>query len=215
MVNSIPGRAHELLLMTSNLRPDLPLLRVGTRDEWRRWLDREHERSSGVWVVTLKKAALGPGEPYVGPVDINEECLCFGWIDSKPARIDERQTALLCTPRKLGSGWSKVNKERIDRLLAEGRIAPAGLERIEQAKSDESWTKLDEIGELVVPNDLVEALAARPPASERFDAFPPSVRRGILEWIAQAKTPPTRAKRVSETARLAMQGQRANQWQRR
>jgi uncharacterized protein YdeI (YjbR/CyaY-like superfamily) len=200
--------------MTSNLRPDLPLLRVGTRDEWRGWLDREHERSSGVWVVTLKKAALGDGDPYVGPVDINEECLCFGWIDSKPARIDDRHTALLCTPRKPGSGWSRVNKVRIDRLLAEDRIAPAGLDRIEQAKSDGSWTKLDEIDELVMPNDLADALDARPPARQLFDAFPPSARRGILEWIAQAKTPATRAKRVSETAQLAMEGKRANQWKR-
>ncbi len=201
--------------MSAVLRPDLPLVPAATRSAWRTWLQREHARSTGVWVVTVKKAALGPDEAYVSAVDINEECLCFGWIDSKPARIDDRHTALLCTPRQPGSGWSKVNKDRIERLLAADLIAPAGLERIERAKLDGSWAALDEIDALVVPDDLAAALADRPPARERFDAFPPSARRGILEWIAQAKTEPTRAKRVAETARLAQQGERANQWPRR
>lgn len=199
----------------TNLRPALPMVPVATRAEWRSWLERRHADSTGVWVVTVKKASLSDGEPYVGPVDINEECLCFGWIDSKPARIDDRRTALLCTPRKAGGGWSKVNKDRLARLIDAGLVAPAGLERIERAKADGSWTKLDEVDRLVVPDDLAEAFAERPTSREQFDAFPPSARRGILEWIVQAKTAPTREQRVAETARLAEQGERANQWPRR
>jgi uncharacterized protein YdeI (YjbR/CyaY-like superfamily) len=168
-----------------------------------------------VWAVTVKKSALPAGERHVGARDLNEECLCFGWIDSKPGRIDERRTALLCTPRRPGSGWSKVNKDRLVELLADDLVAPAGLAAIETAKADGSWTRLDAIDALLVPEDLRAALDALPPAAARFDAFPPSVRRGILEWIAGAKTEATRAKRVVETATLAQRGERANQWPRR
>jgi uncharacterized protein YdeI (YjbR/CyaY-like superfamily) len=201
--------------MHTTLRPDLPLVRVGSRSEWRAWLHREHAKSSGVWAVTVKKAALADGDEYVSAVDLNEECLCFGWIDSKPARIDDRHTALLCTPRKPGSGWSKVNKDRLERLLTAGLVTPAGLQAIEQAKADGSWSSLDAIDRLEIPDDLAAALDAVPPAREYFDGFPPSARRGILEWISSAKTAPTRAKRIDETARLAQQDQRANQWPRR
>lgn len=201
--------------MTPRLRPDLPLVPVATRAGWRAWLEREHQRSTGVWAVTAKKGSLSPGEPYVSAVDLNEECLCFGWIDSKPARIDDRTTGLLCTPRKPGSGWSKVNKDRLEGLLAAGLVTSAGLAIIDAAKADGSWTALDAIDALAVPDDLAAELAARPPARPNFDDFPPSTRRGILEWIATAKTDRTRTKRVTETADLAQQNIRANQWPRR
>jgi uncharacterized protein YdeI (YjbR/CyaY-like superfamily) len=201
--------------MTAPLRPALPLVEIASRGEWRRWLERHHATSTGVWAVTTKKGSLGPDDPYVSARDLNEECLCFGWIDSKPGRVDERRTALLCTPRKAGSGWSKVNKDRLDALLASGLVAPAGLAMIDQAKADGSWGKLDAVDALTIPDDLAVALAARPPAAELFGAFPPSARRGILEWITNAKTASTRAKRIDETARLASEGQRANQWRSR
>jgi uncharacterized protein YdeI (YjbR/CyaY-like superfamily) len=197
------------------MRPDLPLVHVTSRAGWRSWLEREHATSSGVWAVTVKKGALGPGEEYVSAVDLNEECLCFGWIDSRPSRIDERHTALLCTPRKPGSGWSKVNKDRLDRLLEDGLVASAGLAAIERAKRDGSWNKLDQVDLLDVPADLAQALERLPPARGNFDGFPRSTRRGILEWIGSARTPATRAARIAETARLAQEGVRANQWPRR
>ena len=200
--------------MSADLRPSLPLLEVNSRSAWRRWLEREHGASKGVWVVTLKKGALGVGDEFVSAADINEECLCFGWIDSRPARIDERRSALLCTPRKAASGWSKVNKDRLERLLAAGLVAPAGLQAIERAKEDGSWSKLDSVDRLEVPADLAAAFDSHPSASDLFAAFPPSTRRAILEWINSAKTAATRAKRVDETARLAQQNIRANQWPR-
>jgi uncharacterized protein YdeI (YjbR/CyaY-like superfamily) len=201
--------------MHSGLRPDLPLVLVASRAEWRRWLEREHATSAGVWAVVVKKGALVHGDAYVSPVDLNEECLCFGWIDSKPGRIDDRLTALLCTPRKPGSGWSKVNKDRLLGLLANGLVAPAGLAAIDRAKQDGSWSKLDDVDLLSVPDDLAHALDVRSPARANFDAFPKSARRGILEWISTAKTPDTRARRVDETAHLAQENVRANQWPRR
>ncbi|MBI4928304.1 MAG: YdeI/OmpD-associated family protein [Anaerolineae bacterium] len=180
-----------------------------TRAEWRAWLEQHHTRSEGVWLISYRKAANQPFVDYEAAV---EEALCFGWVDSKPGKLDELRTMLYFAPRKPGSNWAKSNKQRVERLLAAGLIAPAGLEKIEAAKRDGSWTALDGVERLEIPADLAAALDALPPARANFEAFPKSTRRGILEWIVNAKRPETRAKRVGETARLAQQNQRANQW---
>lgn len=180
-----------------------------SRAEWRAWLETEHTRAEGVWLISYKKAA---GKPTLSYDEAVEEALCFGWIDSKPNALDEARTMLWFAPRKTGSGWSRLNKQRIERLIAAGRMAPAGRERIEAAKADGSWSALDEVEDLIIPADLAAALAANPPAEQNFVAFPRSARRGILEWIAAAKKPETRARRVSETAELAAANKRANQW---
>jgi uncharacterized protein YdeI (YjbR/CyaY-like superfamily) len=197
------------------LQPDLPLVEVTKRAEWRAWLDAHQEQPTGVWVVTRKRDSLGPGAEFVSARDLNEECLCFGWIDSRPAKVDAHRSALLCTPRKPRSGWSKVNKDRLEHLLAAGLVAPRGEALIAAAKADGSWSKLDEVDSLVEPADLVVALEAAGPARRHWNAFPPSTRRGILEWILSAKRTETRATRVAETARLAALNERANQWPRR
>jgi uncharacterized protein YdeI (YjbR/CyaY-like superfamily) len=141
-----------------------------------------------------------------------EEALCFGWIDSKPNKLDDERSMLWFAPRKPGTGWSKPNKERVERMIAAGLVTPAGLAKIEAAKQDGSWAALDAVEELIIPPDLEAALDAYPSARAHFEAFPRSAKRGILEWIAQAKTAETRARRVEETARLAEVNQRANQW---
>jgi uncharacterized protein YdeI (YjbR/CyaY-like superfamily) len=194
------------------LSPDLPIVNVATRAEWREWLKRNHRQPTGVWVATVRKAELADGDVFVSARDLNEECLCFGWIDSKPTRIDDRRTGLLCTPRRAGGGWSKVNKDRIELLRAARQMTKAGEEAIAAAVADGSWTKLDAVDALEVPSDLDAALRRYENARHHFDAFPPSTRKGILEWIAQAKTEATRTTRVSKTAELAEQNQRANQW---
>ena len=197
------------------LSPDRTLVDVRSRADWRAWLEANHASSEGAWAITFKKASVPDGAEYVSSRDLNEECLCFGWIDSKPGKVDDERTALLCSPRKPGSGWSKVNKERLEPLLTAGLVAPAGLAAIDAAKADGSWTKLDDVDALAVPDDLAAAFDGFASARSNFDAFPPSARRGILEWIGQAKRPETRAKRIAETARLADENVRANQWPRR
>jgi len=112
------------------------------------------------------------------------------------------------------TGWSKLNKQRIERLTAAGLMAPAGLAKVEAAKQDGSWQALDAVEALDIPPDLAAALGSYPSARTHFDAFPRSVKRSILEWIASAKTPTTRAKRVEKTARLAQENIRTNQWRR-
>jgi len=180
-----------------------------TPADWRAWLAANHTRAEGVWLITYKKAAGKPTLSYEASV---EEALCFGWVDSKGGKLDEERTMLYFAPRKAGSGWSRPNKERVERLIADGRMAPAGLAKIEQAKADGSWALLDAVENLEVPDDLAAEFARYPDARANFDAFPRSARRGILEWIVQAKTAPTRAKRIAETARLAQENVRANQW---
>ncbi len=180
---------------------------VASREELRAWLTENHTTSAGCWLVTWKK---GRG-PYLPWADIVRELLCFGWIDSKGQRVDDDRTALLVTPRRPGSGWSRVNKEHLEVLLAEGRMHPAGLAAVERAKADGSWTKLDAVETLVEPEDLRAALDAVPPARTAWDAFPRSTRRSILEWISSAKRDATRAQRVALTVSEAAAGRRANQ----
>lgn len=180
-----------------------------SRAEWRSWLIENHLRVQGVWFVSFKK---GTGKPRIEYEESVEEALCFGWIDSKPNKLDEERSMLWFASRKLGTGWSKPNKERVERMLQAGLMHPSGLSKIEQAKADGSWTSLDAIEELQIPSDLAVALAAYPQAEQHFLAFPRSVKRGILEWIHTAKKPETRAARIAETARLASMNERANQW---
>jgi uncharacterized protein YdeI (YjbR/CyaY-like superfamily) len=180
-----------------------------TRAEWRAWLEQHHGRADGVWLVSYKQAT---GKPRVTYDEAVEEALCFGWVDSKGNKLDEERSLLWFAPRKRGSGWSRPNKERVERLIAAGLMTPAGMAKSDAAQADGSWSLLDAVEAIEIPPDLAEALAGYPVAAANFAAFPPSAKRGILQWIVQAKTPATRAKRVAETARLAQENQRANQW---
>lgn len=185
-------------------------IEVRSRADLRRWLSSNHDRSDSVWLVTWKKHT----EYHVAWDDVVEEALCFGWIDSQPRKLDENRSMIRLSPRKAGSAWSGVNKERVEKLIQTGLMHYAGLAKIEAAKADGSWSALDGPTRLLVPDDLANAFAAHPGSQEQFASFPQSARRAILEWIALAKRPETRDARVQETARLAQKGERANQWTR-
>lgn len=187
----------------------LPRFEAGSRAQWRRWLETHHRASAGVWLVTHKK---GAGKPRVETADAVEECLCFGWIDSLPRKLDAERTMLLCTPRKPSSAWSRLNQERVARLTRLGAMSERGLEVVAAAKACGAWNALDEVEALLLPEDLSLALVPLEGAREHFEAFPRSVKRGILDWIRQAKRPRTRAARISETAELAAKNKRAHQW---
>lgn len=140
-----------------------------------------------------------------------EEVLAFGWIDSLPRKLDETRSMLLISPCTPGSGWSTANKARVMRLEAEGRLAPPDCAGVEAAKADSSWSLLDAVEALEVPPDLAAALKALPPATANFDAFPRSVKRGLLERVVQAKRPETRAGRIAQVAEAAQRNERAAQ----
>jgi uncharacterized protein YdeI (YjbR/CyaY-like superfamily) len=180
-----------------------------TRAEWRDWLQNNHTRDDGVWLISFKKAT---GQPAVSYDEAVEEALCFGWVDSKPNKLDAERTMLYFAPRKGGSGWSRPNKERVERMIAAGLMTAAGLAKVEEAQADGTWTMLDAVENLEVPQDLAAEFDKYPNARANWEAFPRSAKRGILEWIVQAKRPETRVKRIAETARLAEDNVRANQW---
>lgn len=187
---------------------DAPQVHAETRAEWRAWLADRGSQTS-VWLVSWRKAT---GRPAVSYDDAVSEALAVGWVDSIPRKIDDERTMLYFAARKKGSGWARPNKIRIETLEAEGLMTDAGRAVIDQAKADGSWTMLDDVENLVVPPDLADAFAQYPGAAAKWEAFPRSAKRGILEWIVQAKRPETRAARIAETARLAAIGQRAAQW---
>jgi len=184
---------------------DAPEVHAATRAAWRTWLEANHASESGAWLVSWRKGH-GPRVEYEEAV---EEALCFGWIDSQGGNIDERRSRQYFAPRKPMSGWAATNKARIERLTAAGLMAPAGVAAIERAKANGSWTLLDDVEQGVVPNDLAVALAVHPPAASVFEAFPKSVKRAMLEWIAQAKRPETREKRIRDIATRAALNERA------
>ena len=154
------------------------------------------------------------GRPRLTYEDLVEEALCVGWVDSKPGKLDDERTMLWFSPRRRGSAWSRPNKLRVDRLEAEGRMREPGRAVIGRRRPTGAGRCSTTVEDGVVPDDLAAAFAAAPGSLEQWQAFPRSARRGILEWIAQAKRPATRAARVAETAERAARGERAAQWSR-
>jgi len=184
----------------------IPSYHPKSRAEWRKWLAANHASSKGIWLVLIKKGAGMAGIRYSDAV---EEALCFGWIDSRPGTLDKERYRLYVAPRKPGSVWSKLNKQRIRKLVKEGRMTSAGLVKIEAARKDGSWNTLDEIDRLVMPADLLEQLSANEDAKRNFESFSTSSKKIILFWIASAKRDETRQKRIEETVRLAAQNIKA------
>lgn len=184
-----------------------PMVHPKTRDEWRVWLERNHATSTGAWLVTARKET---GHPRVEYAEAVEEALCFGWIDSKSNRLDDTRSLLWMSPRKPRSGWSKSNKERVERLERDGLMSDAGRAAVEAAKRNGAWSLLDSVEALELPDDLAAALARNAKAKANYDAFPPSSKKIILTWLATAKRPETRTRRIEETVRLAEQNIRAN-----
>lgn len=187
---------------------DYPQVEATSRTALRAWLSKHFAQPSSIWLVTYKKG----DRRHLAYNDIVEEALCFGWIDSRPRKLDDTRSMLLLSPRRTRSAWSKANKDRAKRMIATGQMTPAGLACVDQAKRNGLWTKLDGVEALIVPKDLATAFKRHPGAAGHWKGFPRSTKRGILEWIEQAKRPETRAKRVLETASLAAVNKRANQW---
>ena len=187
-----------------------PMVGPFDRAAWRAWLMANHATSSGVHLVSWRRRS---GRTSVAYEEAVEEALCVGWIDSVAGRLDEQRGLQWFSPRRPTSGWARTNKARVERLIAAGLMLPAGLAAIEVAKRNGSWTRLDDVENLIVPDDLGALLAANPPARERWDAFSRSRRRAVLDWISQARRPETRARRIAETAESAARDEVPRQFQ--
>jgi uncharacterized protein YdeI (YjbR/CyaY-like superfamily) len=178
-------------------------------DEWRNWLEKNHLSKTSVWLVFYSKASEKPSLSWSDAVDI---ALCYGWIDSKKVKIDHETSHQFFSKRKAKSTWSKINKDKITKLIEAGLMAQAGLESVELAKKNGSWTLLDTVEELVVPEDLEQALRAKPGAKVFFEGLSKSVRKMMLQWIVFARRPETRQNRIDEIAELASKGMKPKQF---
>jgi uncharacterized protein YdeI (YjbR/CyaY-like superfamily) len=176
------------------------------RAAWRAWLIANHPTSRGVYLVSWRRTS---GRTSVSYEEAVEEALCVGWIDSSGRVIDEERSIQWFAPRRARSAWARSNKERVARLTAAGLMLPAGLAAIEAAKRSGMWTLLDDVEDLIVPDDLASALRDRPPARDQWDAFPPSARRAMLQWVVEARRPETRAGRIAQIAEKAARNERA------
>jgi uncharacterized protein YdeI (YjbR/CyaY-like superfamily) len=180
-----------------------------SRQEWREWLQENHDQKQSIWLIYYKKKSNVPTVIYSDAVD---EALCFGWIDSKAKPIDEHTFMQFFSRRKEKSVWSKVNKEKIERLTKEGLMTKAGFEIIDKAKQNGSWTILDEAEALIIPDDLEKAFQARDNAKTYFLSLSRSDKRNILQWLVLAKRQETREKRIAEIADLAEKNQKPKQF---
>jgi uncharacterized protein YdeI (YjbR/CyaY-like superfamily) len=173
--------------------------------QWRNWLEKNHEKEDAVWVIFYKKNASQPTLTWSEAVDV---ALCFGWIDSIKQKLDGERSIQFFSKRKPGSTWSKINKDKIERLAAEGLITKAGWACVDIAKQNGSWELLDAVELLTVPADLQAALEAKQDALAYFESLSKSTKKMLLQWLVLAKRQETRQKRIEEIATLASKKQK-------
>lgn len=180
--------------MTANL--DLPVISFESRSVWEGWLEEHHETSAGLWLKISKK---GSGIKSVTYVEALEEALCFGWIDGQKGAFDESYWLQRFTPRRPGSKWSKINRDKATRLIEKSWLKPAGLREVEKAKADGRWDAAYESqSKATIPTDLQRELERNDRAREFFSTLDSTNRYAILHRIQDAKKPETRARRIEK-----------------
>jgi uncharacterized protein YdeI (YjbR/CyaY-like superfamily) len=180
---------------------------VTTRSQWRRWLAKNHDKEkNGIWLVCYKKETGRPTLEYDASV---EEALCFGWIDSIIKSMDDGKYCLKFTPRREGSQWSSSNKKRVEKTIKAGRMTRFGLAKIEAAKRSGIW-EMDPrpVIDLDPPRELSDALEQNRKAKAFFEKLAPSYQKHFIGWLATAKRPETRAKRLKESLALLARGEK-------
>lgn len=182
---------------------DYDRVEVHSREELRTWLAANHGRDQGVWLVTHKKHT----DHWLPWGELVPELLSWGWVDSTSRGVDEDRTSVLISPRRPGSGWSRINKEHVEALEAAGLMTVHGRAVIDAAKEDGSWRLLDDVEAGIVPDDLAAALDERD-ARGLFDSLPRSARRATLAWVTLAKRADTRARRITKAADVTAAGGR-------
>lgn len=187
--------------------PELEMLDVRAASAWEQWLERNHEaRTEGVWLRLLRKGAAEATLTYLEAVEV---ALCFGWIDGQAKRHDEISRVQRFTPRRRRSVWSKVNTERAERLIQEGRMRPAGLREVEAAKVDGRWEHAyDPPSKATVPDDFLAELKTHPRAAAFFATLTKRNTFPIAYRLQTARTPETRAKRIRSIIEMFERGEK-------
>lgn len=186
-----------------------PAYHAKNRKEWRQWLTKNHRLEKSVWLIIYHKSSATPSVYYEEAV---EEAICFGWIDSIAHKRDAESKYQFFAVRKPKSNWSKANRERAEKMIEKKQMKPAGQAMIDLAKKNGTWTALVDVQNSVIPPDLQQAFNKNKTAFKNFQAFPPSSKRIILEWILNAKKPETREQRIKQTVELAEKNIKANHY---
>lgn len=179
-------------------------IEVASPEKLRSWLLRHHMQPESVWLVTYKK---NNPDKYVSRWEMLDELICFGWIDGIRRKLDEDKTMQLISRRR-AEHWAKTYKERAAKLIEDGKMHESGLKTIKVSKSSGLWNFMDDVDNLIVPEDLTRALAKLDGAEAFFRSINPSSKRFVLRWVKLAKTDITRDKRIAEIAALSAKGEK-------
>ena len=178
----------------NNARAELPIMLFEHQEAWAAWLEPNHADSRGLWLQHAKKAADLASVSYAEALDV---ALCYGWIDGQKKSYDESSWLQKWTPRGAKSIWSKINREKVLKLIEHGQMKPAGLEAVERARQDGRWeAAYDSHRTATVPSDLQAVLDSNAAASAFFASLNSTNRYAILFRIQTAKKAETRAKRI-------------------
>jgi uncharacterized protein YdeI (YjbR/CyaY-like superfamily) len=177
---------------------------VKSSSELREWLLMNHTQKESIWLVTYKKEVT---EKYVSVQEVLDQLLCFGWIDGIRRKLDQERTMQLIAPRKV-EHWSQTYKLRFAKLEELGLIHQSGFNAVEASKKAGLWNFMDDVDNLIIPNDLQEALTKNNEAKLFFEAINASSKRFVLRWIKLAKTDKTRASRIEQIVQLSLRGEK-------
>ncbi len=192
----------------AELRNGIKTFHARSGPAWRKWLEKNHESELSVWLIMYNKGSKIKSVTHDEAVN---EALCFGWIDSKANKRDDESHFQFFSRRNPKSNWSGINKKKVEKLLEQKLMKPAGLAMVELAKRTGTWDALNDVESLVIPPDLQLLLNKKKKAMLNWNGFSPSSKRAILQWIKAAKREETRKKRIEETVRLAALNIKANQ----
>ena len=185
---------------------DLPVILFPSAAELEAWLETEHAESDGIWLKIAKKGSDVKSVSYADAVELG---LCFGWIDGQARRFDDHHYLQRFTPRRPRSSWSRLNRDRAEALVAEGRMRPAGLAAIDAARADGRWDAAYEPPSTAeVPPDLERELARDRSAREAFEALDGANRYAIIWRLNDAKRPETRERRLKKFIEMLRRGER-------
>jgi uncharacterized protein YdeI (YjbR/CyaY-like superfamily) len=184
---------------------DLPILPFASQADWEAWLEENHADARGLWLKIAKKASGIETVTYAEALDV---ALCFGWIDGQRGRFDDAWFVQRFTPRRARSRWSQINRDKVERLIVDGSMRPAGLREVERAKEDGRWeAAYASQSKIEVPDDLQQALDANPAAREFFATLDSANRYAVLYRVHDAKRAETRSRRIEQFVAMLARGE--------
>lgn len=189
-----------------NNKPDYPIISLESQEEWEQWLADNHASSDGVWLQFFKKAS---GKKTITYAEAIDEALCYGWIDGQSKSYDDESWLQKFTPRRARSIWSKVNIQKVERLIEAGKMKPAGLNQIEAAKLDGRWERAyDSPSNATVPEDFLRELDKDEKAKAFFETLNKTNTYAIIFRLQTAKKPETREKRMKAILEMLAKGEK-------